>query len=244
MKGEPFRLKQFEVQQQRSALKVGTDGMLLGAYMAERLQSAAPHRILDVGAGTGIIALMLAQALPASAVTGIEMDPPGADEARDNAARSPFSKQVNIIQGNYLDHTDRPYDAIISNPPYYTATHSNADPRQTHAKHAVTLTPRQFFQKSGELLTPDGAIAIITATTALPAFQEAAAEHHFVAEEILYIHTKTNKPPKRAITIWRPPTATPSEAGAVKHLTILRGDNPHDYTPQYSRLLSPYLIIL
>lgn len=85
-----FRLKQFEIRQEDSALKVGTDGMLLGGYIAHHFQEHQPKTVLDVGTGTGIIALMLAQAFPTTHITGIELDSASAKEASYNASHSPL----------------------------------------------------------------------------------------------------------------------------------------------------------
>lgn len=141
-----FRLKEFTIKQEQSALKIGTDGMLLGAWVADKFRSASHLRILDVGTGTGIIALMLAQELPMSEITGIEIDALSAEEAQHNAAHSPFANRVKIIQGDFRKHTfEQPFDLVVSNPPYYTSTHSSRDQRATIAKHSVELSPLEFF---------------------------------------------------------------------------------------------------
>lgn len=238
---EIFRLKQFDIQQEHSAHKVGTDGMLLGAFVASHFANTPPARILDVGTGTGLIALMLAQAFPESEVTAIELDPLSACEARSNAAHSPFADRVTIIEDNFgVAELSGSYQLITSNPPYYTPTHQNSDIRETQAKHAITLTPETFFGRSQELLSPEGTIATVLACTALPDFMVAAAEFSFAPVHQAYIHTKAEKEAKRVITLWQHNTASTTEA----HLTILAGEGRHQYTPEYAHLLRPYLTIL
>lgn len=238
---EIFRLKQFALNQTHSAHKIGTDGMLLGAFVAHHFAVTPPHQVLDIGTGTGLIALMLAQAFTQSHITGIELDPPSAHEALANATGSPFAERVTIIEGDFAHfqpHTT--YPLITSNPPYYTPTHHNSDPRETQAKHAITLIPETLFGQSQRLLTPEGTLATILAYSSLPHYITAAEQHHLTPSHHLYIHSKAHTPPKRVITLWQKQVTPPTES----HLTILAGEGRHQYTPQYTHLLHPYLTIL
>lgn len=236
-----FRLKQFEICQEESALKVGTDGMLLGGYIAHHFQEYQPKTVLDVGTGTGIIALMLAQAFPTTHITGIELDSASAKEASYNASHSRFADRVTILEQDYRDYRGAThYDLILSNPPYYTPTHQNNDQRETVAKHSITLSPEQFFATSLHHLAPQGQIATILATSAQSDYLKAANEYDIYPQHHLYIQTTQNKTPKRVLTLWSQ-ELTPCTAS---HLTILAGAGTHNYTPEYTQLLRPYLTIL
>lgn len=233
-----FRLKQFDIRQEQSALKVGTDGMLLGAWVADRFRDSAPRRILDVGTGTGIIALMLAQELPSSEVIGIELDPSSAREARHNAEQSPFAQRIRIVEGDFRTYKPtESIDLIVSNPPYYTPTHSNSDQRETVAKHAIELSADQFF-RSCERATP--IVAIIVAHSATDTYIDAAQDIGFHLTEQVDIVTKRGKAPQRQILLF-----SKSPIGLRQsQITILQGDGRHDYTEEYSQLLRPFLTIL
>lgn len=236
-----FRMKQFEIRQDRSALKVGTDGVLLGAYIGDRYKDV--HRVLDVGTGTGVIALMLAKSLPDAAIDGIEIDAPSADEAAINAAHSPFADRIRIIQGDFGDReTDAPfYDMIVSNPPYFTATHHTADERTTAAKHIGDLTPTIFFSRASSFLLPFGRIAIIIAMSSLRDFVSAASAFGFSVEHLVYIRTVSHRLPKRAIIVY---AAGEHPSCSIEYLTIHSGTGDrHDYTPAYRELLTPFLTI-
>lgn len=231
-----FRLKQFNIKQEQSALKVGTDGMLLGAWVADRFQETPPRRLLDVGTGTGIIALMLAQELPKSEIIGIEVDHPSAEEARYNAQHSPFAERVEMIEGDFRHYPfSTPFDLIISNPPYFTATHSNADQRETVAKHAIELTAEDFFHSCKA-----PTVAIIVAQSAAELYIKSASDNGFHLIEQVDIITKIGKAPQRVILLF-----SESERALIQsQLTILQGDGRHDYTEAYSHLLRPFLTIL
>lgn len=231
-----FKLKQFDIRQDQSALKVGTDGMLLGAWVADRFREAPPRRILDVGTGTGIIALMLAQELTASEVVGIEIDHLSAEEARYNAEHSLFAGRVEIIEGDFCGYSSpKPIDLIVSNPPYFTPTHHNSNRRETIAKHSVALSPESFF---GSCQAP--AVVVIVARSVAAAYIHAAQEHGLLLAEQAAIVTKQGKAPGRYILLFR---RSPTELRESR-LTILQGDGRHDYTEEYSRLLRPFLTIL
>lgn len=237
---KPFKMKQFVVFQEHAAMKVGTDGTILGAYMAKRLSSESPVSVLDVGTGTGLIALMIAQMTPYTEIHAIELDELSAIEAEHNFSLSPFASRLQLIRGDFTDYeTDLSYDVIVSNPPYYTDTHKNTCERETQAKHSTTLKPYDFFSHSKKLLAPKGYIALIIATTALNTFAEAASLQGFTISEIVYIRGRSNLEPKRVITLWQ---RNLPESVLLTYFTIER-EQRHSYTPEYQDLLSPFLII-
>src|SRR6056297_3070564 len=117
MPANVFHFKQFSVHQDRCAMKVGTDGVLLGAWAGTNIQ---PRKILDVGTGTGLIALMMAQRFPDATIQGLEIEPEAAEQAQENVTRSPFAERVKIEHGDFFNwDTREQYDLIVSNPPFY-----------------------------------------------------------------------------------------------------------------------------
>lgn len=108
-----FRFKKFEILQDRCAMKVGTDGVLLGAW------ASGGTRILDIGCGTGLIALMMAQRFPAAQVVGIDIDEEACGQARENVAASSFSDRIDVAHCRLQDYSGEEFDAIVSNPPFF-----------------------------------------------------------------------------------------------------------------------------
>ena len=233
-------MKGFAIRQERSAMKVGTDGVLLGAFGAKRALERSARNLLDVGTGTGVAALMAAQMLRGTGarITGIEIDPEAAREAAENALRSPFAREVHIVEGDFLRHAfGDSYDLILSNPPFFTPTHRSPDDRRTTARHIGALTPEVLFAQSASLLTEEGEAMLIFPAASFGAFVDAAGRAGLSLAALIRICTKEGKSPKRVIATFRRHAAAAAESDFV----IL--DTSGDYTPEYRRLLSPYLII-
>lgn len=239
---QPFRLKQFSVQQNQSALKVGTDSTLLGAYVAHEAYPDI-RQILDVGTGTGIIALMLAQQYHEANIDAIEIDPLSAQEAGENFRSSPWGNRLHIHEGDFLKYeTSKKYQLIICNPPYYTETHNNINQRETVAKHMQSLPPEEFFSHCNTLLSDEENSKIITiiSHSALQRFTKAAAQAQLYPHTQINVHPRLNQPTHRVITVWQR-----ERVETIEHpLSIYAGTGRHDYTPEFATLLRPYLIIL
>ena len=121
-----FKFKQFEIHQDHCAMKVGTDGVLLGAW------APGGKRILDVGSGTGLISLMMAQRFPEAQVLGIDMDGEACEEAAENVAACPFADRVEIECCRLQDyHSAESFDAIVSNPPFFLNSLKNPDSKRS-----------------------------------------------------------------------------------------------------------------
>jgi tRNA1Val (adenine37-N6)-methyltransferase len=152
MPEKPFRFKQFEVFQSRSAMRVGTDGVLLGAWANV---DGAKH-ILDVGSGTGVIALICAQRSQDALVEAIEIDEGSAEDARYNFSLAPWQGRLKLHQGDFLKIASKEkFDLIISNPPYFSQSLRAADPSRNAARHDDSLPAEQFMAKAKGLLAPE-----------------------------------------------------------------------------------------
>jgi tRNA1Val (adenine37-N6)-methyltransferase len=161
-----FRFKQFVIRQDRCAMKVGTDGTLLGAWVAV----SGCRSILDIGTGTGLIALMLAQRNSEAVIDAVEIDGDACSQAKENADNSPFARRVCIIRSSFEDYasgTTSKYDLLVSNPPYFVRSLKNPDPQRFIARHTDSLSLDDILSKGRDLLTPAGRIALI-----LPAGRE------------------------------------------------------------------------
>lgn len=170
MANDYFRFKQFLVRQDRCAMKVGTDGVLLGAWV----RPDGCRRILDVGAGTGLIALMLAQRNPEAAIDALDIDAAACGQAEENVAGSPFAGRIRVVHTSlaaYVPEAVAAYDLVVSNPPYFERSLKNPDPKRRLARHTDSLPLEALIAGGRRLLTPGGRLALI-----LPAGREAEVE--------------------------------------------------------------------
>lgn len=153
-----FKFKHFSVKQASSAMKVGTDAMVLGALVHKQNVGS----ILDIGSGTGVIGLMLAQKFHNAQVLGVELDKEAAAECKDNFNNSPWSDRMEIIHGNVKDlNFEKAFDLIISNPPFFQNALPNTDDRATLARHVSDLTPDVLSDFSQRYLTELGEVWLI-----------------------------------------------------------------------------------
>lgn len=157
-----FQFKQFRVDQRDCAMKINTDGVLLGAMSGEALLHSEALNILDVGTGTGVIALMLAQRFSLAHVTGVEMDAAAAERAFLNFEGSPFSNRMRLWQQDILkcDFEER-FDLIVSNPPYFLDALKNVDKRKEMARHAGIDFFKSLLEKVSLWLKPNGSFELI-----------------------------------------------------------------------------------
>ena len=158
---EPFKFKQFTVQQDRCAMKIGTDGVLLGAWttIPKNCQS-----ILDIGAGTGIIGLMMAQRSPAELIDAIELDDNAFEQCTDNFEASPWSDRLFCYHADFeefVGEIDDTYDLIVSNPPFYMEDVSSGDSSRDNARQNGSLPFSILFKGVKKLLSEQGFFAMI-----------------------------------------------------------------------------------
>lgn len=194
MSNDYFRFKQFVVHQSNAAMKVGTDGCLLGA-----LAEGGEH-ILDIGTGTGVVALMMAQRNPAATVDAVEIDDHAVIDASANFAQSPFAGRLSLHHSSLQAFTaDKQYDSIVCNPPYYDASLTNPDESRTTARHTEALSFTELCNKVFKLLAPYGAFTVILPTESLKLFTAEACIAGFVLEKHISIKTVSRKPARRHI---------------------------------------------
>ncbi len=165
-----FKLKNFSISQEYSPMKVGTDGILLPAWINEVKKNlkTAPLRILDIGTGTAIISLMLAEAFPKAKVTALEINENALLDAKANIANSPYAKRITLLKQDFLTYNaNEPFDLIVSNPPYFSSNGATS-PKEGRAlarqEHCDGLTLYKLMERAkGMLSDRDGAsIFLIT----------------------------------------------------------------------------------
>lgn len=243
---EVFRFKQFDLSNSRSALKVGTDAVLLGAAVGLSRECST---VLDIGTGTGVIALVIAQRLAASGVedfhiTGIDIDAPSAGEARDNFASSPWADHLMARHVSLQDFADRRgegevFDLIVSNPPYYDESLVSDDPHRSMARHTGSMSYREVITFAGDALSTDGCLALI-----LPKQEEShlvrfASSFGLRTRRILSIRTSPSKTPKRIVAEFVRSDMAPADGMRNDHLTIQEGGT---FTEEYRLLTSEFYL--
>lgn len=182
-------------------MKVGTDGTLLGAWANAPM---GPCRILDIGTGTGLVALMMAQRFPESQVVGIDIDRDATIQAMENVDASPYSERITIINEDATKIDDKEvFDAIVCNPPYFVDSLTCPESQRTLARHTVTLTYEQLMKTAYKLLNNNGIFSIIIPTENNDAIESAAALAGFIISRICMIKTTPNKLPKRQLMEFR-----------------------------------------
>ena len=232
-----FSFKQFTVYHDRCAMKVGTDGVLLGAWT----DIAGARRILDIGTGTGLIALMLAQRSCQATVKGIDIDEDSVGQAAENVAASPWKERVSIELEDVREFCKREagnYDCIVSNPPYFRENvHCPAQARNT-ARHTSGLSFDELLSAVELLLSFDGRLSVIVPADAASDFISCAVSHSLYLQRQTWVHTKPGLDPKRVLMTF----SRQMGENSVDHLTIEM--ERHVYTPEFIRLTRDFYLAL
>ncbi|PZX52558.1 tRNA1(Val) (adenine(37)-N6)-methyltransferase [Algoriphagus chordae] len=169
-----FQFQHFRVNQDRCAMKISTDAVMLGALA----KALSPREILDVGTGTGVIALMLAQRFPLARVQAVEIDPEAAAQALDNFRSSTFSDRMQLWEGRFQDFAaQQNYDLIVSNPPYFPDHLKSSDMQRNMALHTDELSFEDLLGKVAQLLKEDGQFWIILPPRQMQDFRKEAEQH-------------------------------------------------------------------
>ncbi|UOQ70622.1 tRNA1(Val) (adenine(37)-N6)-methyltransferase [Hymenobacter cellulosilyticus] len=206
-----FRFKHFTIDQAECAMKVCTDACVLGA--AARLTTA--RRILDIGTGTGLLALMAAQRNPAALIDAVEIEPQAAAQATANVASSPWASRVQVRDGSLAEWaTTAPpaYDHILCNPPFFRESLRSPSAARTTARHtaADTLTFAELAGFAAQFLTPAGQLSVLLPPPEMQHFERAAAQAGLFPQQRLVLSHRPGSKPLRHITHFNP-QARPTE---------------------------------
>ena len=227
-----FRFKQFTVRQEGAAMKVGTDGVLVGAWASA---GAECRRILDIGTGTGLIALMAAQRFPSARVVGVEIDAGSAAQARENVAASEWGDRIDIVHSAVQEYmSDERFDLIISNPPYYDNSLVCPDYGRTAARHTVSLNFAELTTAAERLLADEGRFAVIVPTAAARSVIMATRLHLVRRCDV------RTKPSGSSIRTMLEFAARFDGAADCSELTI--GDGAGGYDEDYKRLTRDFYL--
>ena len=193
-------------------MKVGTDGLLLGAW------AQGGKHVLDIGTGTGLIALMMAQRFPDAHVDAIDIDADAASQAEDNARRSPFVDRVAVRCVSLQEYVaEREYDSIVCNPPFFTQSLQSPDSKRTLARHSVALPFDDLFRHARRLMSEDGVLSIVVPSDALSQIETVAVMNNLFLVRRCLVRTKRKKPARRLLLSFsQKPSPFHDEGGVIQ----------------------------
>lgn len=227
-----FRFKQFTVRHDRCAMKVGTDGCLLGAWT----DTSGARRIADVGTGSGLIALMLAQRNTDAHIDALDIDQEACLQATENVAASPFATRIRILHTDFRTYTSSPYDLIVSNPPYFDESLKCPEAKRRTARHTDTLSLTELLRQASAYLSDDGRLALI-----LPYAQRGALLRQAEAES-LHLVRETRVIPVEGAQPKRLLAELARHAAPYTPSTLTIETTAHQRTDAFQRLVRDYYL--
>lgn len=230
-----FRFKKFAVHQENSAMKVCTDACTFGAI----IQAKNPKHILDIGTGTGLLALMLAQRFHNSKIDAVEIDDGACSDAKKNFQASPFSEQLEIHKDsiqNYSKNSKQKYDLVISNPPFYKNQLTSPNEKRNIAHHSSVLTLLELTTLTLMFLEEEGAFWVLLPPVEMEKLRVVCKNHGLYIHTAYQIKHNENKPVFREIVEFR---KTRNVNPAISVLCIYENAN---YSSTFAALLKDYYL--
>jgi len=232
-----FQFKQFSLEQDRCAMKIGTDGVLLGAWAP---LSHQPFSILDIGTGTGIIALMLAQRSNAEQIDALEIEENAYEQATDNFEASPWNERLFCFHAGldeFMEEPEDEYDLIVSNPPFYTEDYKTNDDQRDLARFQDALPFEDIIEAADLLLSENGILAVIIPFKEEARFLALANEFELYPTQITRVKGTPKTDIKRSLLALSRNTI---ETPLINELIIEIGR--HEYTPEYIALTQEFYL--
>ena len=230
-----FSFKQFTVFHHKCAMKVGIDGVLLGAWA----DVSNAKQVLDVGTGSGLIALMLAQRCDAE-IKGIDIEPNAVIQANDNVNDSPWKQRISIQRTSLQDfgeNSPEKYDLIVSNPPYFVDSVKNPDDKKTLARHTDSLSHSELLLYSKLLLTSYGKLAVILPLNQGLEMIQNAEKVNLYCNKTTYVYPKPNAEIKRVLLEF----SKEKQAQQINSI-IIETSQRHEYSPEFKALVKDFYL--
>lgn len=231
-KNRSFNFKRFSVDDGQAGMPVSTDGVLLGAWA--HLHNT--HRLLDIGTGTGLLALMCAQRKPQAQITAIDIDPHAIQAAQYNVNQSEWASRIQLLMGDILTLPfAEQFDTIICNPPYFNTGKSAQQQQRAIARHTATLSHSALLQRCTELLTPQGRAHFILPIQEGTLFIQQAELTGWYLHRLCHVQPTPNKTAHRMLIEL---TLTASEC-QPDHLLIR---DQFGYSPEFTALTRDFYL--
>jgi tRNA1Val (adenine37-N6)-methyltransferase len=248
-----FQFKKFIVHQEHTSMKVCTDACLFGAWAASDPQVINAHKILDIGAGTGLLSLLLAQANNNATITAVEIEEAAATEAASNFKLSPWTDQLNLMHDdiqNFGNHANTLYDIIITNPPFYEGDLKSPDENKNTAAHSTALSWNLLIENVAKLLNDSGSFYVLVPTLRAYTMQKLCDTHGLQLVAEVLVHNTAKNLPIRAMQKFvkqqtgQIDTEKTNDIPQVKRTKIFIKDADNNYSPEFIALLKDYYLHL
>lgn len=232
-----FQFKQFRIEQAQAGMKVTTDGCLFGGWVANEIRNTGePKRILDIGAGTGLLSLMLAQVTHESKITAVEINEAAFMEAKHNFERSLWSDRLRCFHAPIQELTDETYDLIICNPPFFKDSQQGTNENKNQAVHSGTLDANDLLEQTLRLLDPDGSCCILYPEREMDVFIRLASKKRLFPDHRIIVKNQKNQP------VFREMTRFNLNHTEVKTDELIIRNADRKYTPESWELLKGYYL--
>ncbi|CAM3399384.1 tRNA1(Val) (adenine(37)-N6)-methyltransferase [Yersinia entomophaga] len=231
-----FTFKQFFVAHDRCAMKVGTDGVLLGAWVP--LQQA--RRVLDIGCGSGLIALMIAQRSSSEVlIDGVELESEAAEQATENAQASPWHDRIRIYSADvnaFAEHHPHQYDLIVSNPPYFSPAVACRDEARNTARYTGSLTHEALLRSAERLITPEGRFCVVLPHSIGEDLAASAVQQGWFVRQQVDVRDRPGKPLHRMLLV----LSRQDGEKLHQHLTLRQAEDV--YSPEFCQLIGDFYL--
>ncbi len=236
-----FHFKQFSVHHDKCGMKVGTDGVLLGAWpsLAHNDQNT---NVLDIGTGTGLVALMLAQRFENVHIDAVEIDEDAFAQAIDNFSLSPWTDRLNAIHSDFNDYSkncDKKYELIVSNPPYFEDSLKASAKNRSQARHTDTLSFAQLLSGAKSCLATNGCFYVILPSDKYETIAQLASENDMYISSVLWIKGNEQQPIKRSIIELKHSKGNPP---STQQKTLVIEKERHQYTDDYITITKDFYL--
>ena len=215
-------------------MKVGTDAIMLGAWAI----SDSPRRILDIGTGTGVIALMLAQRFPDATIDAVEIEESAASQAKENFEFSPWPARLTLHNSDIVRHVpSQTYDLIVANPPYFVNSLKSPNASRNVARHSGSLDANALLAAVDRMLQSNGTFCVIIPSDQDEAFTKMAEERGLFCKTRCRVHPTPDKSPCRSLLAFgREPLSEPAESNLTVEI------ERHQYSDDYRRLTQDFYL--
>lgn len=228
-----FQFKQFTIRQDQTAMKVGTDGVLLGAWA----EVEKAHQILDIGTGTGLIALMAAQRNHQAYIQAIEIEQQAYEQACQNVCHSPWSDRIEVIHSSLQSfEPENLFDCIICNPPFFNHSLKTPHNNRNLARHSDSLSHKELLIHASRLLSPNGHFHVILPVTEAKALTDIAPEYQLYPTRITQVFPTPEKAAKRLLIQFSHQQTIVQQDNLVVEITR------HQYSEEYIRLTQDFYL--
>ncbi len=238
-----FQFKKFSILQDRCAMKIGTDSVLFGASITV---NSSVKNVLDIGTGTGILSLMLAQRYDFIRIVGIEIVAAAAEQAIENIKNSPFHQRIGIESTalqDYKTSNNQLFELIVSNPPFFESGKSleSPDAKRAQARHTNTLSYHDLLEHTCRLLSENGVFTCILPLQESSHFIAKASQFDLQLQHCTYIKTRPTKPVERVLLVFSFANYSKNQSEFTEHTLYIRNENG-DFTADYKTLTADFYL--